>query len=149
MNSYVKENDGFGYFLFVIDVFSKYVWTAALKSTKGNEMARALESVFSQTSPSKKIRTDKGSEFINIDVQKLMKENDVTHFFSQNEKKANVAERGIKTIKSRLSRYMTQHQTHRWIDVLTKVTKSYNATYHRTLRMAPEQVKKRTKHTYG
>lgn len=66
----------------------------------------------------------------------------MTHFCSQNEKKANVAERGIKTIKSRLSRYMTQNQTHRWIDVLANVTKSYNATYHRTIRMTPEQVKK-------
>lgn len=75
-------------------------------------MERALASVISQTSPApKKIRTDKGSEIISRDVHKLMKENDVTHFFAQNEKKAKVAERGIKTIKSRLSRYMTQHKT--------------------------------------
>lgn len=67
----------------------------------------------------------------------------MSHFCSQNEKKANVAERGIKTIKSQLSRYMTQNQTHRWVDVLANVTKSYNATYHRTIKMTPEQVKKK------
>lgn len=54
---------------------------------------------------------------MNRDVQKLLKENGVSHFCSQNGKKANVAERGIKTIKSKLSRYMTQNQTHRWVDV--------------------------------
>lgn len=143
LNSYRKENDGFGYFLFVIDVFSKYAWTVALKSTKGSEMSRALASLLSKTNKPKKIRTDKGSEFMNRDVQKLLKENGVSHFCSQNEKKANVAERGIKTIKSKLSRYMTQNQTHRWVDVLANVTKSYNATYHRTIKMAPEQVKKK------
>lgn len=70
-------------------------------------MSRALASLLSKTNKPKKIRTDKGSEFMNRDVQKLLKENGVSHFCSQNEKKANVAERGIKTIKSKLSRYMT------------------------------------------
>jgi hypothetical protein len=142
MSAYSSENDGYGFFLFVIDVFSKYAWTVPLKSTKGAETTRAFASILSHTRAPEKLRTDKGSEFFNRNVQKLMKEKHVTHFFSQNEKKANFAERGIKTIKSRLSRYMTQHQTHRWVDVLTRVTKSYNATYHRSIKMAPEQVKK-------
>lgn len=64
---------------FFIDVFSKYAWTVALKTTKGSEMTRAKAFVLSHTSPLTKIRRDKGSEFIN--VQKLGKENDVTHFF--------------------------------------------------------------------
>ena len=45
------------------------------------------------------------------------------------------------TIKSRLSRYMTQNQTHRWVDVLPEVIESYNANYHRTIKIAPNQVK--------
>ena len=142
MTSFLKENDGYGYFLFVIDVFSKYAWAVALKSTKGEEMVQALISVLSTTTPPKKLRTDKGSEFYNKAVRNFLKEKRVTHFYSLNEKKANVAERGIKTIKSRLSRYMTQNQTHRWVDVLPEVIESYNATYHRTIKMAPNQVKK-------
>lgn len=55
------------------------------------------------------IWTDKGYELYNKPVQDFLKEKNVTHFFSRNEKKANVAERGIKTIKARLSRYMTIH----------------------------------------
>lgn len=83
LNSYRKENDGFGYFLFVIDVFSKYAWTVALKSTKGSEMSRALASLLSKTNKPKKIRTDKGSEFMNRDVQKLFKEKSVSFLFSK------------------------------------------------------------------
>jgi hypothetical protein len=58
MTSFLKDNDGYGYFLFAIDVFSKYSWAVALKSTKGNEMVRALTSVFSMTTPPKNLRTD-------------------------------------------------------------------------------------------
>lgn len=36
---------------FFIDVFSKYAWTVALKTTKGSEMARAKVFVLSHTSP--------------------------------------------------------------------------------------------------
>lgn len=136
MTSFLKDNDGYGYFLFAIDVFSKYAWAVPLKSTKGIEMVQALSSVFSSTSPPKKLRTDMGSEFYNKSIHNFLKEKNVNHFFSRNEKKANFAERGIKTIKSRLSRYMTQNQTHRWVDVLPNIIKSYNSTYHRTIKMA-------------
>lgn len=50
-------------------------------------------------------------------------------------------QKGIKTIKARLSRYMTHIQTHQRGEVLPKIMKSYNATYHRTNNRAPNQVK--------
>lgn len=34
--------------------------------------------------------------------------------------RAKYAERVIKTLKSRLSRFMTKQQTHRWVDILPK-----------------------------
>ncbi len=43
MTPYEKENDGYGYFLLVIDVFSKYVWTFPLKSTGGREVTRVFQ----------------------------------------------------------------------------------------------------------
>lgn len=96
MTSFLKDNDSYGYFLFVIDVFSKYAWAVPLKSTKGVEMVHALSSVFSSTTPPQKLRTDKGSEFYNKPVRDFLKEKHVTHFFSRNEKKANVAVDNIK-----------------------------------------------------
>lgn len=141
MTSFLKDNDSYGYLLFVIDVFSKTAWAVPLKSTKGVEMVHALSSVFSSTTPPQKLRTDKGSEFYNKPVHDFLKEKHVTHFFSRNEQKANAAERGIKTIKARLSRYMTHIQTHQRGEVLPKMIKSYNATYHRTNNRAPNKVK--------
>ena len=143
MTSYTKENDGFGYFLLVIDVFSRYVWTVPLRSTKGAEMAAALTSVLDKDRTPEKLRTDMGTEYKNRVVEKVMDEKGIDHFFTKNESKANFAERAIKNIKSRISRYRSRHQTNRWIDVLSDITERYNHTYHRSIKRAPGQVKKK------
>ena len=143
MASFAKDNDDYRYFLLVIDVFSRYVWTVPLKSTKGTEMYTALKSIFDQGRSPHKLRTDKGVEFRNRHVAGLLKEKGIDHFFSQNEQKSSVSERGIKSLKGKISRYMSQHQTHRWIDILQSITHSYNSTYHRSIKMAPRSVTKR------
>jgi len=64
----------------------------------------------------------------------------VTHFFTANEPKANYAERMIKTLKSKLGRYMTVLNTEKYIDVLQDTIHSYNYTYHNTIKMTPAEV---------
>lgn len=143
MKSYVKVNDGYGYFLLVVDVFSRVVRTHALKSTQGKEMVTALKLIFDTGKKPSKLRSERGTEFRNKDVHRLLQTEKVDQFFTQNEQKSSYAERAIKTIKSKLSRYMSRHQTHRWIDVLDSVTQSYNGSYHRSIKMAPRAVTKK------
>lgn len=107
LKSYTKDNDGYGYFVLAIDVFSRYVRTAPLKSLKGKEMASVLRSMFDDGPLPRKMRTDQGSEYRNGEVKRLLKEKQVEHFHTQNELKASYAERAIKTIKSKISRFMT------------------------------------------
>jgi hypothetical protein len=45
MRSYMDVNSGYGFFLLVIDFFSRYVWTKPLQSAKGSEMVDALRSI--------------------------------------------------------------------------------------------------------
>jgi hypothetical protein len=61
---------------------------------------------------------------------------------TQNEKKANVAERCIKTLKGKIYRYFTLTQQLNWVDILPQVTESYNGSYHRSIGMAPSEVTK-------
>lgn len=143
MASFAKDNDDYKYFLLLIDVFSKFVWTVPLKSTKGTEMVIALKSILDHKRSPYKLRTDQGSEFKNRYVGHLLKEKGIDHFFSQNVQKSSVAERAIKSLKSKISRYMSQHQTHRWIDILQSITQSYNSTYHRSIKMTPRSITKR------
>ena len=143
LKSYTKDNDGYGYFVLAIDVFSRYVRTAPLKSLKGTETRDALRSMIEEGSVPRKVRTDKGSEYQNGEVRRLLEEKHVEHFYTQNELKSSYAERCIKTIKSKISRYMTRNQTHRWIDILEPITQSYNSSIHRSIKMAPKKVTKK------
>ena len=138
MTRYAKVNNGFAHILVIIDVMSKFCWTYPLKTLQAKEMVGALE----KTIGGKKIeniRSDSGSEFVNGSVKKFMKSHDINHFLTSNIQKANFAERVIRTLKNRLTRYMHQKNSHKWVEVLPKITLGYNSTFHRSIGMSPTQ----------
>jgi transposase InsO family protein len=90
--SFTKVNNGYTYFLLAIDVFSRYVRTFPLKTIQGKETAAALKSLFGEGTKPMKLRTDKGVEFRNKEVSRLLKEKGVEHFVTQNEQKSSYAE---------------------------------------------------------
>ena len=106
-------------------------------------MKKTLEKFFVEAKP-QVLRTDGGSEFNNAIVQKYLSNQDVEHVTTLNEVKANYAERAIKTIKMKISKYLYEKQTRRWVDVLSDITASYNATVHRSLKMSPDEARKMT-----
>ena len=138
---YKKENAGYAYFVLAIAILSRFVWTVPLRSTTGQEMMEALRQMFATGRKLSHIRSDQGTEFLNKNVKTFLKKENVTFFVTHNVVKASYAKRAIKTIKSRLVRYMTHKQTRRWIDVLPQITESYNKTYHRSIKQTPMNVK--------
>lgn len=143
MNKFANYNDGFAYILVVIDVLSKYLWMRPLKNKKGVSVANALRDILLEGRVPKRIRTDKGQEFRAKEVQQVLKDHKITHLYAQNETKAAIAERVIKTIKTRIYRFMTYKQGYDYINKLQTFVKSYNGTYHRTIGMAPKSVNNR------
>ena len=141
MVHYKKDNEGYGYFVLAIDILSKFVWTVPLKTTTGQEMVDALTQIFASGRKPTHLRTDQGTEFVNQKVKTLLKKEGIEFFVTHNVVKASYAERAIKTIKSRVIRYMTHKQTRRWIDILPQITESYNKTYHRSIKRTPRSVK--------
>ena len=140
MTFYKKENK-FNHILFVIDIFSRYLWTAALETLRGEEMVNVLGNILSERAPMK-IRSDGGSEFVNKKVEKMLNDYNIDHIITKNETKANYAERVIRTIKDKMGKYMEHHQTNEWVDILPKITRSYNHTPHRSIGMRPVNVTK-------
>ena len=134
-------NDGYKYFLVVIDVFSRFLWTKALKTLKADETRSALSEILQKRQPLK-LRTDLGSEFQNNRVNGMLEELKVDHVLTLNEGKANYAERVIQTMKNRLGRFMEHNETYKWIDVLPQLTNGYNHTYHTSIKMKPANVSK-------
>lgn len=139
LSSISKNNDGFKYLL-VIDVFSRHLWVQALKSKTAAAMVSALTDMFSVAPTPRLLRTDKGGEFVNGTVSKFFKNHNIHHFVTENEPKANYSERVIKTLKSKITKYLSWKQSSRYIDVLRDIVNAYNNTYHSSIKMAPVQV---------
>lgn len=143
LDNYARENRGNKYILVVIDCFSKYLWTRAIKNKTASEVTKAMESIFKQSKRiPKNLMTDNGKEYYNSDFKALMKKYNINHYSSFSILKASIAERVIRTIKEKLFRLFTLNGNHKWIDLLDTVTETYNNTKHRTIRMKPKDINK-------
>ena len=61
-----------------------------------------------------------------------------------NEGKSVVVERFIRTLKTKIYKYMTSISKNVYIDKLDDIVNEYNNTYHRTIKMKPVDVKDNT-----
>ena len=112
-----KCNKGVIFLLCVIDIFSKYAWVVPLKDKKGISIVKAFQIILKQSNikPNKKW-VDKGSEFYNAYFKKWLRDNDVVMYSTHNEGKSVVAERFIRTLKSKIYKYMTSISKNVYID---------------------------------
>ena len=143
LTSLAKHNDGYKFLLTVIDCFSKFAWAIPLKTKSAPSLLEAFKVLLSKSHPRKpnRLQTDKGKEFLNKPVQELLKENAIHHFASDSDQKAAMVERFNRTLKSRMYKYFTANNTYRYIDVLEDLLTAYNHAKHRTIGMAPADVK--------
>ncbi len=144
LKHHASENSGYKYFLAAIDVMSRYAYTRKLKTKNSSEVLEAFKSILDESgNHPQKVRSDKATEFTNQHFQKFLKSENIDHFVTQNEVKANYCERLLKTLKNKIARYMSKKQSHRWVDILPAITKSYNETYHRSINKSPAKVSKK------
>ena len=139
-----KYNKGIRFLLCVIDIFSKYAWVVPLKDKKGISIVKAFQSIFKKSNSNRKpnkIWVDKGSEFYIAYFKKWLRDNDVVMYSTHNEGKSVVAERFIRTLKSKIYKYMTSISKNVYIDKLDDIVDEYNNTYHTTIKMKPIDVK--------
>ena len=139
-----RHNRGTKFLLTCIDIFSKKAWVEPLKDKTGTSLVKAFESI--QHSLPKKLQTDKGTEFLNCKLQQWLKAHKVHHFTTENEDiKVSIVECFNKTLKSKLWRYFTHHDTLSYIYVLDSMVDIYNRTLHRSISMAPNEVTSKNK----
>ena len=140
-----KYNKGIRFLLCVIDIISKYAWVVPLKDRKGISIVKAFQIILKQSNSKKpnKIWVDKGSEFYNAYLKIWLQVNDIVMYSTHNEGKSVVAERFIRTLKSKIYKCMTSISKNVYINKLDDVVDEYN-TYHTTIKMKPIDVKDNT-----
>ena len=76
--------------------------------------------------------------------KKQLKDNDTEMYSIHNEGKSVVAERFIRTLKTKIYKYMKSIPKNVYIDKLDDIVGGYNNTFHRTVKMKPVIVKDNT-----
>jgi hypothetical protein len=140
LSLYKKQNDNSSYILLMIDIFSRYVYLRPLKTKSGVDVIEGMQSIFEIGRQPKTLRTDKGREFTNVRVSTFYETENIHHYVTFNDTQANYAERCIKTIKTKIFRYMKQHNVHRYIDIIEGTAAGYNNSIHRSLGRTPSSV---------
>ena len=140
-----KYTKGIRFLLCVIDIFSKHAWVVPLKDKKGINIVKAFQSILKQSNRKpNKIWVDKGSEFYNAYFEKWLRDNDFVMYSTHNEGKSVVAERFIRTLKSKIYKYMTSIPKNVYINKIDDIVNEYNNTFHTTIKMKPIDGKNNT-----
>ena len=135
-----KYNKGYRFLLCVIDLYSKYAWVVPVKDKKGETIVAAFQEILGKGRKPNKIWVDRGSEFYNSKMNRFLEENNIERYSTFNEGKSVVAERFIRTLKNKIYKHMTSVSKNVYIDALPKIVQTYNNTYHRTIKMKPNEV---------
>ena len=130
VRSHKEANDGTTFLLTAVDVFSKVGWAIPLRTKTGREVSNALRGLFAGYRV-RAFQTDKGKEFLNKDVESVLRDANVKSFVSQDDVvKASIVERFNKTLRAKIHRYLTYTGGSRFIDVLPDIVDAYNRSTH-------------------
>ena len=116
-----------------------------MKDKKGITITNAFQNILKESNriPNKEW-VEKETEFYNSSFRKWLKDNDIEMYSIHNEGKSVVAERFIRTLKTKIYKYMTSISKNVYIDKLDDIVKKYNNTYHTSIKMKPVDVKDNT-----
>ena len=139
MQKFAKLYKGFKYLLVYIDIFSKYSWVIPLKGKKGINVKNALQKIFKQRK-CKFLRTDRGKEFYNKQVQDLLNKYNIKLYSTNNsEIKSSVVERFNLTFKKMMYKKFTKNNNTLFYNITDNLVNEYNNKMHSTVKMTPVQ----------
>jgi Integrase core domain len=139
MRKFKKENDDFSWILVFMNLYSRFVWTEAVKSKDAKSVLNAIKKILARI-PFKhqSLQTDRGGEYYNQHLLEFLKEQDIKLFSTGSS--VFPVERFNRTFLARLFRYQTAKNTRRWVSVLQDLTDSYNNGFHTAISATPYEI---------
>jgi hypothetical protein len=126
--------------LVCVDVFSRKLFVRPMKNKSGQTVAQNLRDIF-VTDRCSLAQTDEGLEFYNKHVTQVFQEFNVAHYSVNSVMKASLCERAIRTLKSRIYKYITKYGNKRsYLEDLPMIVESINNTKHGSHGFAPNEV---------
>jgi len=137
----IKDNDGYKYILFVVDLYSRYAFGRAMKNKTSIETLTAFKQMFVESGAKpKKLWVDKGREFMG-DVGKYLKEQKIEAYSTYGENKSMVVERFNRTMKNNMYKMFLYNNNYEYTKHLQELIDNYNNSPHRGIqKYTPYQV---------
>ena len=146
MITYKDANDGYCYIFVIEDIYTRKAWAYPLKDKKARTIADKLQQLFHEvTTTPKYLWTDKGGEFYNNIVDKLLKKNNIHLYSVYGASKVANVERLNQTLKNIMFKILTARQSHNWISILDDVLLTYNNAIHSGIGTTPNKAYKNPK----
>ena len=102
-----------------------------MEDKKGTTIANAFQKILNESNCTpNKIWLDKGGQFYNRSMKPWLETKSTEMYSTGNERKSVVAERFIRTLKTKIYKYITSVSKNVHIDKLDDIVDKYNSTYH-------------------
>jgi hypothetical protein len=134
-----KFNDGYKYLLTIIDIYSRYTFVFPLKDKTSKSVLNCFKTIKQYP---KNLWIDKGGEFLSKEFKSFCKEKDINIYHTYGESKAVFIERFNRTLKNRITQYMIENNTSKYINALDDIVDNYNNTIHSKTKLTPESIYK-------
>ena len=132
---FLLKNTNYKYLLNIADHFSKYLTSYLIKKKEGKSIADKLNTYFKKFGIPQQLGSDNGTEFVNKNVQKLLKSKDIIWVKGKpyNPHSQGVVERVHRTIRTGLiCKYLENKSSFDLKLSLNEVVETYNNCIHRT-----------------
>jgi hypothetical protein len=134
------QNDGYRYILVCVDVYSRFVSVAALKSKTETEVLSAFKDLFTLRGVvPERLWVDQGKEFVNTKMTTFLAQHNSQIYHTFGPHKSAIAERFNRTLRTGMQAIMSSQNTLTWNSaaVLGNVVKTYNNRIHTTTKRRP------------
>lgn len=135
MTAYSHDNGGMKWLLLCIDIFTRAAAIIPVKNKTAPVVAEALEEacIYLGAIP-KIILSDQGSEFKGA-TAKFMDKNNIIHKMAEvgDHNRLGLVDRFSGVVKGWIAKFMTYHQSKRYVDDLPDMVKQYNNSPHSSL----------------
>ena len=137
MQNFSSFNNKIKYLMFFIDIFSKYITIIPIQNKNKFSILHGLRIFFKMKDNFlySRIYSDMESGLKSQITKQFLNENRI-HLYTNTsyERKNSIAERGIRTLKSKLYKFMTHKNTNTYIHALPKIVESLNNSHHTSLK---------------
>lgn len=138
LKSHAARNSGYAYVANMVDCFSRYSFTKAIKEKSAEEVLKFLQETFSVFGFPAILQSDNGKEFKNALISQFCNDNRVrmVHGRPRHPQSQGKVERLNQTLARSLGK-CCDSETPVWIDKLEVVTKRYNLAVHSAFNETP------------